>query len=211
MNVVFRPIAVWPGQLTPDRQRRDTPFYARIDETWRLLEKEVEQVRAFGGGELVVQLALDESQIRLDGRPRAGAQPTHPGVIVSFESRYGPLQYATDVFTHWHANLRAIALGLEALRKVDRYGISKRGEQYTGWRALPAGNGHHPFRSIEEAASFIAGHAGCSASAVLGADPNILQIAYRRAARELHPDTGGDTALFARLQEAKRLLEEASR
>jgi hypothetical protein len=34
-------------------------------------------------------------------------------------------------------NARAIALGLEALRKVDRYRITKRGEQYTGWSALP--------------------------------------------------------------------------
>jgi hypothetical protein len=34
-------------------------------------------------------------------------------------------------------NARAIALGLEALRKVDRYRITKRGERYTGWSALP--------------------------------------------------------------------------
>lgn len=208
MNVTFRPLLVWPGQLTPDRQRRDTPFYAKIEVTWRLLEHEVELV---GGRELVVQLALDENQIRLDGRPRAGAQPTHPGVIVSFESRYGPLQYATDTFTHWHANLRAIALGLEALRKVDRYGICKRGEQYTGWRALPGGsNGHQPM-TLEKAALFIATYSGDTAAALLGADTNLLQVAYRKAARRLHPDAGGDAALFARLQEAKRLLEEAQR
>lgn len=38
----------------------------------------------------------------------------------------------------WQINLRAIALGLEALRKLDRYGITSRGEQYTGWRAIEA-------------------------------------------------------------------------
>lgn len=208
MNVMFRPIIMWPGQLTPYRQRRDTPFYARIDETWRLLEKEAGHV---GGRELVVQLALDEGQLRLDGRPRAGAQPDHPGIIVSFDSRYGPLQYSTDAFTHWHANLRAVALGLEALRKVDRYGISKRGEQYTGWKALPAGaNGHQPM-SLEDAARFIAGYSGDSASGILNAGGDLLQIAYRKAARQLHPDAGGNAAAFARLQEAKRLLEEIQR
>jgi hypothetical protein len=41
----------------------------------------------------------------------------------------------------WQHNVRAIALGLEALRKVDRYGITRRGEQYAGWKALPAGIG----------------------------------------------------------------------
>lgn len=215
MNVTFRPIVLWPGQLTRDSQRRSTPFSARIDETWRLLEKEVEQV---GGAELVVQLALDEGQIRLDGKPRAGAWPTHPGVIVSFESRYGPLQYATDVFTHWHANLRAIALGLEALRRVDRYGISKRGEQYTGWKALP-GAGTNGSLTLEQAARFVAvnadGASGRTEAEIADAaryvltDPNLRGVAYRQAAKRLHPDTGGDATEFARLQDAKRLLEEA--
>ena len=217
MNVTFRPIVLWPGQLTRDSQRRSTPFYARIDETWRLLEREVDHV---GGAELVVQLALDEGQIRLDGKPRAGADPGHPGVIVSFESRYGPLQYATDVFTHWHANLRAIALGLEALRKVDRYGISKRGEQYTGWKALPAGaapatNGA---LSLEQAARVIAinadGAVGRTEAEIAEVaryvltDRNIREVAYRQAAKRLHPDAGGSADDFVRLQDAKRLLEE---
>jgi hypothetical protein len=34
----------------------------------------------------------------------------------------------------WQDNLRAVALGLEALRRVERYGIAQRGEQYAGWR-----------------------------------------------------------------------------
>ena len=59
--------------------------------------------------------------------------------MVAFESKHGPLKYATDVFDHWHANLRAIALGLEALRKVERYGITQRGEQYTGFRTWNSG------------------------------------------------------------------------
>jgi len=38
----------------------------------------------------------------------------------------------------WRHNVRSIALGLEALRAVDRYGISRRGEQYAGFRAALA-------------------------------------------------------------------------
>lgn len=50
------------------------------------------------------------------------------------------LVYATDACQDWRHNVRSIALGLEALRAVDRYGISRRGEQYAGFRgALPAG------------------------------------------------------------------------
>ena len=33
-------------------------------------------------------------------------------------------RYATDAYGDWKSNLRAIALGLEALRAVDRYGLA---------------------------------------------------------------------------------------
>ena len=71
--------------------------------------------------------------------PRANASPKSPAVVIAFESKHGPLQYATDAFTHWQANVRAVALGLEALRRVERYGITKHGEQYTGWKQLGSG------------------------------------------------------------------------
>jgi hypothetical protein len=48
-------------------------------------------------------------------------------------------QFAVDVFPTWQANLRAITLGLEALRRVQRYGIVKEDEQYTGFKALTSG------------------------------------------------------------------------
>ena len=37
----------------------------------------------------------------------------------------------------------------------------------------------------------------------------MVEAAYRLAAKNLHPDTGGTTAEFQRLQEAKRVLEGA--
>jgi hypothetical protein len=43
------------------------------------------------------------------------------------------LVYATDVCESWQHNVRSIALGLEALRAVDRYGITRRGQQYAGF------------------------------------------------------------------------------
>src|SRR5690606_5164123 len=96
-----------------------------------------------------------EDDIRLDGLPRANARPGHQGVVLAFDSKYGPLKYATDTFDRWQDNLRAIALGLESLRRVDRYGITKRGEQYTGWRQLPAGGESEPPMGAAAARAFI--------------------------------------------------------
>ena len=51
------------------------------------------------------------------------------------------MRYAVDRFTEWKANVRGIALALEALRKVNRYGVAGRAEQYRGWLAIPAQTG----------------------------------------------------------------------
>jgi hypothetical protein len=142
----FRPIESWPGERTPGYQRKSTGrFRASYQSTLDLLETELAHL---GASRIVIETGHRPQDIRLDGWPRANAaDPGFPGVVVSFESKHGPLRYFTDVFDRdwsgdppgWQANLRAIALGLEALRKVERYGIGKRGEQYTGWSALPPG------------------------------------------------------------------------
>jgi hypothetical protein len=143
--------------------------------------------------QIVLQLAVAEADLRIDGLPRASARPEHPGVILAFDSKFGPLQYATDDFTTWQDNLRAVALSMEALRRVDRYGVSKRGEQYTGWRALPQTAGQFP--SQEEAQRFLDDHGG-----------------YRDAARRFHPDNHetGDEEMFKRLQQAHELVARSA-
>jgi len=135
-DVTYRPMGPWLGERT-NRRRRSIFGSATIGSTNKLL---VHELTMLGAARAVIELDIDESKLRQDGHLRAGVTGARtPGVILSFESRHGPLRYATDVFDHWHHNLRAIALGLEALRKVDRYGISRRGEQYRGWRALTTG------------------------------------------------------------------------
>ncbi len=178
MQVVFRPIELWPAEFSQQRHFSN-PFRAGYADTLDLLDRELDKL---GARSVVVQLALAESEIRLDGLPRAGALPSHPGVIVSFESKHGPLRYGTDAFPDWRANLRAIALGLESLRKVDRYGIGKRGEQYAGWKALPAGD--EP--SVERGRVLIGEHGSVVA-----------------ALKATHPDHGGDAKDFRDVQAAR--------
>jgi hypothetical protein len=83
------------------------------------------------------------------GDVRAALRATHPDIggdpedfvavraAESDDSRR--LVYATDVCANWEHNVRSIALGLEALRAVDRYGITRRGEQYAGFMQLTSG------------------------------------------------------------------------
>jgi hypothetical protein len=209
MDLIARPIDRWPGEFSPEREY--TPFTATWADTVDLLAREVE---ALGATEIVLQLAITERECRRDGWIRADARPTHPGVIVSFTSRHGPLRYHTDRFTHrrwngylpgWQSNVRAIALGLEALRRIDRYGIAGAGQQYTGWNALPAGRPLPAAMTADEAEGILRAAAGPG-----GDDSQSYLDLYRLAARRHHPDTGGDPAEFRRITEARDLLAGAS-
>jgi len=137
-----RPIREWTDHQTPATQRRSRyTFSTPFSQTESLLRRELEHL---GAKDVVLQLAVAEADLRLDGTFRASARIVHPGVKIAFDSKHGPLTYATDSCELWQHNVRSIALGLEALRAVDRYGVTRRGEQYTGWKALPAGSGTSP-------------------------------------------------------------------
>lgn len=203
MNIQFRPLVTWPRAFT--KTRRGGNFSASYKDTLNTLEYEIDKL---GGREVVVQTAMREEDIRLDGWPRANAGvPSHPGVIVSFESRQGAVTFPCDEFLGWRDNLRAIALALEALRKVDRYGVTKSGEQYAGWKALPpaATPNDEPFSSREEAVIWLSRTAKLAFN-IESPPPQSLIKAARIVARTTHPDAGGDPAEFRRLQQAKEML-----
>jgi hypothetical protein len=197
--VRVRPITVWPGELS--KTRRSSPFGSPWPTTLRELTREL---RALSAHNVVLQIAMSERDFRVDGYPRADRRAQHPGVILSFDSRYGPLSYPCDTFTDWKDNLRAITLAMESLRRVDRYGVTKRGEQYAGWRQLPAGsNGSSSFATADEALRWMRDTAH-SYGVYQGREPRDL---YRVLAKHLHPDRGGSRADWDRLDAAKRLLE----
>lgn len=215
-----RPLTTWPGELTPWSRRVRSNFSATLSSTTRILTTELHQL---GARHPVLELAIPLDQWRIDGRPRANAREAHPGVVLSLpHTSVGALRYATDTFDRWQDNLRAITLGLEALRKVDRYGITKRGEQYQGFKALPPGATPMPAAITVDEAARILRDADTDLQAVSDRvsaqlrgepvdfvrDAEARNAAFRRAARRHHPDVGGDRATWDRLEQAKRVLDE---
>ena len=174
MRVTFRPLPQWPHPVTPSRR------YAHFKVGYRqTLDELFYEVERLDGHEIVMGVGLTEADIRLDGQLRANARSySHPGVEISFDSRFGRLAYATDQYRDWQDNVRAIALSLEALRAVDRHGVSKRGQQYAGYAQLAAG-GPDPDRGrrLVEAAGGV-----------------------KEALRKHHPDQGGTDRDFIDVQ-----------
>lgn len=190
---VFRPFDGDP----PAEGGRTSPFTATWATTVELL---VDELRHLDAEHVVIELGLEDRHIRMDGLPRQDARIGHDGVRVSFDSKWGPLRYETGEFTSagwrrdqlgWQQNLRAVALAMEALRKVDRYGVSKRGEQYRGWRQLTTSTS--PEDSIvtpTQAQAVLDRYGGNVRSALLAT----------------HPDRGGNEDEFRKVQKARELL-----
>jgi hypothetical protein len=208
MKWEIRPLGTWTDPETKAR-RATGVFRATWQDTLNLLADEIGKI---GGKDPVIfQVDVADADIRLDGMLRAGAQVGHPGVIVSFDSDFGPLRYATDayekqwggqkVLASWQGNLRAIALTLGALRAIDRWGVSKRGEQYTGWKALPAPGTGPSFPSADDALEWMRDNA-----VEMGfMDPEPERV-YRFLARRWHPDVSTSTDNWGLLAVARRML-----
>ncbi len=204
------PIREWPGALTRDRQV--SKFSAGLPDTLHLLDREIANLVDTRAQQQSAELliAIPPGAFRLDGRPYANAKPEHPGVIFSIDSRHGHLSYPCDTFTRWQDNLRAITLALEALRKVDRYGVTKRGEQYRGFLAIEATAAPAGFHTLDEAIQFLAKIVEDEwENGNVDTRPQNARALLRGAQRRSHPDHGGDAATFQRVSLAEAKLREA--
>lgn len=175
--VTFRPLSTpLPGPTY--RGSTTWPFTASWTSTVELLVRELRHLRPRTA---LLEVDLREQDLRNDGLPRADRRARTPGVVLSLVgSTQGDLRYPCHAFHDWDENVRAIALALEALRKVDRYGVTQRGEQYAGWKALPAGPGDP---SVARGEQLVREHGS-----------------MRAALMATHPDRGGDAQDFASVQ-----------
>lgn len=135
--------------------------------------------------------------LRNDGMPRADYYRSNvedKGVAVYFKKGDQDVVLCCDKWDSVEQNLHAIYKTIEAIRSVERWGVSDFIEKsFAGFTALPAaepwysvlGFGRHPSNFAQ------------------------VQPVYRHLVKQCHPDAdGGSTEKFQRLQQA---YEEAKR
>ncbi len=204
LDIRFRPLARWIGTKTPAYKRRPPAFSAKHLTTLNTLEREFRHLKAKNG---TIEGGFTFAQIRNDGWPYKDARPSEPGIILSFDSKHGPLALPCDHFRDWEQNLRAIALHLEHLRLATLYGVGEGGEQYSGWKALPPPGGEN---SLDGFAQYIIDQSkltGYTPAVIMG-DYDKFRLLYRTAAMHVHPDKVNDTHLWNKLQQAEQILEQ---
>jgi len=133
--------------------------------------------------------------LRRDGLPYAGqAEPRDPGVAVYFQWKGKSLVLASDRWDRVGDNFRAIEKAIEAMRGLDRWGVSEMLDRaFSGFAALPEPS--RPRSTCWE---------------VLGVDQrdslDVIETMYRAKTKRAHPDLGGSHDEMARLN---RAIEEA--
>lgn len=198
------PLREWPGVLTPASQRRNSSFRSPLPKTLELLDKEVWHLATtqehIESAELLVAIAPHD--FRRDGRPYANAKAEHPGVVFSMDTAMGHVSYPSDLHLTWQENLRAVALTLQALRAVTRYGVTRNGEQYRGSLAIESAQPVHDVASARAVLLDITGRNG--------EDLNLRDL-VRQAKREAHPDTASlaGEGRWHDVVEAERIIREA--
>lgn len=195
--------AMWPGVRTLTHQRKRSPFKSNWGSTLQLLEREIDMLN---GKDVRLALSVRPDQIRIDGGVYASARIQDPATILSFRAAADRLSFPCDRFAWWEDNVRAIALALEALRAVDRYGVQQ-GRQYQGFKALPAGAAGPKELTISEAIKVVARHAGRPpaemALIVTHVDDVLARDVVRQARARTHPDSlHGSPEAFHEAQEA---------
>lgn len=199
LNAHFKPLHQWSGPRTTSRETGR--FKASWLKTLDLLEYELSKLRA---EDVVIQIEDPEGikGIRNDGSYRMLSQSyftTKSCVMLSFKSPKGSISMPCDRYQDWKDNLRAIALSLEALRAVDRYGVTRGNEQYRGWTQIGNGNGKMDRPS---ALKFIESLLGAS----VPAQANIRDVC-RKLKILHHPDhTGGSHETFVAIGQAEEVL-----
>lgn len=209
--MICRPISTYPVPETRDRRR--APFRVTPGRTMDELQRELDTIRA---RDVVLEIDIMEHEISVrTGWPLASARPRTPRVVLSFtHPDQGGVRYPCDTFLHWEDNVRAIRLALEALRAVSRYGVVRKGEQYAGWKALPA-QGTAVMTTQAAIAILVArdprsAHVTSDVAVKMQREAlrsrEIARDVYLAAAKATHPDAGGTTAGFQQVQAAREVL-----
>lgn len=154
----------------------------------------VKQLDMLGASSIVMSTNM---QLRKDGLPYSGQkQPEDTGVAVYFSLNGEQQCVPCDKWDTVDQNLRAIALTIEALRGIERWGAKEMvNAAFRGFKALP-----QPIITPEPTRP----HRDWWIVLGVYSDAKVEQVrsAYREALKLHHPDVGGNLPDFKEVQQA---------
>lgn len=190
----------WPlgWTRTPPSKRRTGHFkdhrsWIGIPAAVTRLQRELDRL---GAADLTLSSNL---RPRLDGGVVANqGEPVDPGAAVYFRFKGRATVFACDTYRRLANNIAAIAAHVDALRRIDRYGVGSIEQALAGYRALPA----------DTAADW---RAVFGFPAHVNVTEDQLQTKYRERAYVAHPDRGGTDDMMAHVNRAREFALQEMR
>lgn len=138
---------------------------------------------------------LSTSQkLRIDGTPRSDlGEPVDVGAAVYFALDGKPRVLACDRWTRVADNIAAIAQHIDALRRIERYGVGDLNQAFAGYAALPPIGGSQGGNWRAE----------LEVDGVAGLTWPIVEARYTTLVKQRHPDRGGSHDALVRLNLAR--------
>lgn len=179
--------AGWARTANPESAKFKVEFsQARDHLVW--------EIQRMGGRYIVISTNIP---LRRDGLPYVGtAEPRDHGVAVYFERKGKQLVFACDKWDKVKHNMRAIEKTIDAIRGIERWGASDLMERsLQAFEALPAP------RNCWHILGMIPWDGKNPPTAAEVVDQ--INAAYRKRAKNMHPDVGGTEAIMAELNWAR--------
>jgi hypothetical protein len=181
----------WPVgyKRTKDSNRKWSKFNQTPEKAQKFLREEISRLGATG---MIVSTNIP---VRRDGyfySDMAVNQIDDPGVAVYFRYNGKDLSMCADSYLTVTENLYAIAKSVEAIRAMERWGVSEFMERaFTGFKALPEEINLDCWKVLDIDRT---------------KNVDLIRRMYKKKAFDFHPDRGGSTEKFSQLQSA---LEQA--
>jgi DnaJ domain len=155
----------------------------------------IEELRLLNGGGVARPrrpvVISSNFPVARDGFPVEGSRrPLDQGIAIYFDLGGEQKVMARDQYTRAEENMRALALSIEAMRSLERHGGGDMmSRAFTGFTALAAPNAERPWWEVMKVRR--------------DASLDEIRAAYRREAKNVHPDAFGSSDAMAALSAAR--------
>ncbi|MEY7849553.1 J domain-containing protein [Natrarchaeobius sp. A-rgal3] len=184
----------WPHEFerTPaDERSRNNNFDVSLSKAFDDLEGELSRLDVDD-----FRYSFDARKRKRDRRPYARANPDDPGFVLRWSMDGEQYAVACDQFSRLRDNVRTVGLYVREKRKMEQRPVVTGESEFANARLPPADE--------EPIAAEVPPHE------ILDVDPNAsdseVRRAFREKVKEAHPDNGGSTDGFQRIQSAKESL-----